>query len=138
MAFCKNGLKAVKNIIHHITDELENVIEIVTDITGKLKALEGSAAVEDIIAIIPGGHAAEAWINSAIDELTGGLNAADTLAKKIADWLDTFTTEPARNAGLFKLASLATKAGDAKPDASKGESFYDSGIQLHVMEMKNT
>lgn len=138
MAFCKGGLKAVKNIVHHITDELENVIEIVTDITGKLKALEASPAVEAIIAIIPGGHKAEAWINKAIDELTGGLNSAETLAEKIAAWLDTFDTEPAKNAGVFKLASLAAKAADTKPDASKGESFYDSAVQLHIMEEKNS
>lgn len=138
MAFCKGGLKAVKNIVHHITDELENVIEIVTNITGKLKALEASPAVEAIIAIIPGGHAAESWINAAIDELTGGLNSAETLAEKIAAWLDTFDTEPAKNAGIFKLASLASKAADTKPDASKGESFYDSAVQLHIMEEKNS
>lgn len=136
MAFCKGGLAAVKKIVHHITDELEKIIEFVTEITGKIKALEASPAVEAILAIIPGGHVAEAWFNTALDELTGGLIKADTLAEKIQAWLDSFDTEPAKNAGIFKLASLAAKAADTKPDPSKGESFYDSAVQLHVMDLK--
>lgn len=136
MPFCKGGLKAVKNIVHHITDELEKIIEVVTDITGKIKALEASPAVEAILAIIPGGSAAEAWFNTALDELTAGLIKGDTLALKIQAWLDSFDSVPAKNAGVFKLASLASKAADQQPDTGKTESFYDSAVQLHVMELK--
>lgn len=136
MPICKGGLAAVRNLVHHIDDVLEGIIAEVTTITGKIKALEASPAVSDIIAIIPGGTTAEAWFNTAIDELTGGLNSAETLAEKIVAWFDTLTTTPAKNAGVFKLASLATKAADANPAPTKTESFYDSGVQLHIMSEK--
>lgn len=135
--FCTKGLGVIKNILHHITDVLEKIIEEVTVITGKIKALEASPAVADIIAIIPGGTIYEDWFNKAIDELTGGLNQADTLANKILAWLDTLPTTPAKNAGVFKLASLAVKAADANPDPKKTESFYDSSVQLHLMSNKD-
>lgn len=137
MAICKGGLAAVRNLVHHINDVLESIIAEVTVITGKIKALEASPAVADIIAIIPGGTKYEDWFNTALDELTGGLNAGETLAQKIIAWLDTLPSIPAKNAGVFKLASLATKAADANPDPSKTESFYDSGVQLHIMSEKN-
>lgn len=136
MAFCKGGLAAVRNIVKHITSALEDVIAEITLITGKIKALEASPAVEAILALIPGGSAAEAWFNTAIDELTGVANTALSLAEKIQAWLNTLPTEAAKNAGVFKLASLATKAADASPDSEKTESFYDSAVQLHIMDQK--
>lgn len=136
MAFCKGGLAAVRNIVHHIDDDLEIVIEKVTDVTGKIKAIEQNAIVSDLIALIPNGSEIEGWLNTAIDTITGVAQETKTVADKIAAWLNTLATEPAKNAGIFKLASLAVKAADINPSTEKTESFYDSAVQLHVMTNK--
>ncbi|MEO7048952.1 MAG: hypothetical protein ABI091_26855 [Ferruginibacter sp.] len=138
MAICKGGLSVVRNLVKHITTILEDIVTEITVITGKIKDLEASPAVESIIAIIPGGSVAEAWFNAAIDELTGIANEGKTLAEKIQSWLDTLPTASAKNAGVFKLASLATKAADTVPDSTKTESFYDSAVQLHIMSEKDS
>lgn len=136
MAFCKGGLAAVRNIVKHIDDVLEKVIEEITIVTGKIKALEANPTVEAIIAFIPGGSAIEGFINKGIDELTGVVDDAKSVADKILEWLGAFKTESEKNAGVFKLASLAAKAADSKPAADKTESFYDSAVQLHIMSVK--
>lgn len=136
MAFCKGGLAAVRNIVHHITDELEKVIDEITTITGYIKALEQSPAVAVIVALIPAGSAIEGWLNTALDELANVTGTAMTFAEKLQTWLDTEPETPARNMQVWKLASLATKAADKKPEPVKTESFYDSAIQLHIMSNK--
>jgi len=136
MAFCKGGLAAVRNIVHHIDDVLEKVIDEITVITGKIKALEANPDVQAIIDMIPGGSMAEKWFNAAIDELTGIDSGIKTVAEKIVEWFDSLATVAEKNAGVFKLASLAIKAADTKPAPEKTEAFYDSCVQLHVMSTK--
>lgn len=136
MAFCTRGLGVVKDILHHITDILEKVVEEVTKYTQLIKDLEKTATVEEIVALIPGGSQAETWLNAALDELNGVVNTTDSLAIKLVAWLETFPTDLAKDGGVFKLASRAIKAGDVNQNPTKTESFYDSVVQLHVMSNK--
>ena len=131
MAFCKGALSAVRKIWNSITPELNLVISAVTKYTKLIKDLESNPTVEALIKAIPGGSEAEKWLNLALDEITGVSNEVKTLSEKISEWLATFPSEEAKNAGVFKLASVASKIGD--PAKGKSESFYDSAVQLNIM-----
>lgn len=134
--FCTKGLAVVKSVLHHITDLLEQVVEEVTKYTQLIKDLEASASVEAIVAIIPKGSQIEGWLNTALDEINGVANTAETFSVKLEAWLATFPTDLAKDGGVFKLASRAIKAGDTEQNATKTESFYDSITQLHIMSNK--
>ena len=136
MAFCKGVMHTIRQIWDKITPELETIIETVTKYTQLIKDLEKTATVETIMALFPAGAAVEAWLNAAFDELNGVTDTVKSLAEKIKEWLDAQDSTSAVNAGVFKIASLATKAADTIPDAAKTESFYDSAVQLHVMVNK--
>jgi hypothetical protein len=136
MALCKNGLSAVRDIWNKITPELEHIVEEVTTYTQKIKALEANPGVEAIVAIFPGGAAAEMWFNNAMDEIVKVADTAKTVAEKISEWLNG-KTELEANGNLFKLASVALKHADViAGNVAESESFYDSAVQLHVMVNK--
>lgn len=134
MAFCKGAMHAIRKIWDSITPVLEDIIEEITKYTKLIKDLEQSPAVEAIVKLIPAGSKIEGWLNTALDEINGAAQEGKTLAEKISEWLAEADTEPARNAKVFKLASVATKAADIETgEAAKPESFYDSAVQLHVI-----
>lgn len=136
MSICTKGLGVVRNLLHHITPVLEAVIAKITDITGKIKALEANPNVEAIVEMIPLGSEIEGYLNKGLDILTGVDNQVLTFAEKLKAWLDGFATVHEKNAGVFKLASISTKVADTVPDATKTESFYDSAVQLNIMSNK--
>ena len=136
MAFCKGALSAIKKIWNSITPELDTVISLVTKYTQLIKDLEGNPSVEVLVKLIPKGSDVEKWLNLALDEITGVKDQVKTISEKISEWLAKFPTEQAKNAGIFKLASVASKMGD--PVKGKPESFYDSAVQLRIMVNKQT
>jgi len=136
MAFCSGGLAAIRKIWNNISPELETIVEDVTAITGKIKALETNPTVEAIVAIIPAGSVIEAGLNKAIDLITGAIAVEQNVAQKITDWLNGKTTLQA-NADLLKLASTTVAQLDPAPDPNKTESTYDSIVQLRVIVDKH-
>lgn len=132
MAFCQKGWATVKDLLHHITPVLDTIISGITDITGRIKALEGTITVQALVGIIPGGSLYEAELNSAMDVLVPTLQTVGGVTDKIAAWLDGKSSLEI-NSNLVKLAAVAAKHSDAIPDAVKTESFYDAAVQIHTM-----
>lgn len=155
---CKGFVSAIRKFWNEITPELQIVINDVTAVTQKIKDLEGDATVEAIVAIIPGGSAVEAWINTALGAITGVTTEVSAVAAAITAWLNGASlttvietgnvaatipviTKPAKDMMVFKLASQAVKAADISAgtaNANKGDSFYDSAIQTHVIINQTT
>lgn len=136
MAFCAGAMATIRKIWNQITPELEKIIETVTEVTQKIKNLESDPTVEAILAIIPGASAVEGWINAGLAEITGITTEVEGLAAAITAWLNSLPTAQAKEAGIFKLASMSSKAADTT-NSSKTDSFYDSAVQLHVMVNKD-
>lgn len=134
MPFCKKGMPAIRKIVDIVTEKLEDITDEVMKYTKLIKDLEANPAVEAIIKLIPGGTKVQGWLDTAIDEYTGIKDSTLSFAEKLKEWLDAQPTEAAKNAAVFKLASLAIKAGDLEDgDEPKKESIYDSAVQLAVM-----
>lgn len=138
MSFCKGALTAVRKIWNEITPFIETVLTTITTVTGQILLLEKDPSVEAILALIPKGSEIEGWINSALNTILGLDSGAEDIIKKITAFLDALDTKAAKDAGVFKLASMATKSADApnNADGTKTDSFYDSAVQLHVMMNK--
>lgn len=139
MGFCKGALSTVRKIWLQITPILEKVIDTVLEITQALKDLAADQTVIDILTKLNVSAETRAWLNSAIDEITGIANDTRTLEEKITEWLASLPTEAARDAGVFKLASMAVKHSDIQAKSThkdKTDSFYDSAIQLSVIIKK--
>jgi len=132
MAFCKGGFGAVKSFLQKIDSVLESLINDITIVTGKIKAIEGDPTIEAIIAAIPGGSAIEGYLNDALDILFKATTEADTVDKKILEYL-TGLTPDAADGKLVKLAQVATAVADGKQHP---QSFYDTAVQVHIEGLK--
>lgn len=132
MSFCSGGFAKVKDFMHKVDDDLVSVMNKVTDVTGKIKAIEGNPTVEVIVSFIPYGTEVEGYLNKAIDLLLNGGNAALSLAQKIVAYLDGATPD-AKDGKLVKLAQVATAAADGN---QQKQSFYDTAVQVHLEGLK--
>lgn len=136
MALCEGGLAKIRDLWHHVTPELTDIITKTTEVTGKIKALEANPTVDAIVKVIPYGTEVEGWLNKGIDAVVKIEQGAKNLAEKISAWLDG-KTELESNGNLLKLANATTQAGHAETgQAVQHESFYDSAIQLHIIATK--
>ena len=135
MSLCKSGLAAIRKFYDHVTPELEAIVNDITTITGKIKALETDPTVEAIVAIIPAGSTYEAAFNKALDLIDLTANTTKTVAEKIGAWLAAKTPLEI-NADLLKLASVATSVADTVKDPIKTESFFDTLVQNSIISLK--
>lgn len=132
MPFCAGGFAKVKSFLLKISEELTTIINDITIVTGKIKAIEGDPTIEAIIAAIPAGSKIEGYLNDGLDILLKGATAAQTLDQKLIDWL-TGQTPDAKDGLLVKLASVATAIADGKQHP---QSFYDTAVQVHIEGLK--
>ena len=129
-------MKAIRKVWDEVSDDLVEVIKIVTGVTGLIKALGHSPAATAILAAVDKDNKALPWLDNAIDTFTGVTDSIKSWDEKLEALLATAETEVDKNAILLKLAALASKEGDPQPN-SKGESFYDSAVQLRIIADKN-
>ena len=132
MAFCKGGFGAVKSFLQKIDSVLESLINDITVVTGKIKAIEGDLTIQAIIAAIPYGTAIEGYLDKGLALLYTATTAADTLDKKILEWLDGELPD-AIDGKLVKLAQMSVAVGDNKQHP---QSFYDTATQVHIQGLK--
>lgn len=132
MSFCAGGFSAVKKFLQKIDDVLSTLINDITIVTGKIKALESDPTVEAIIAAIPAGSAIEGYLNSALDILFKATTEADTIDKKILEYLNSDTPD-AMDGKIVKLAQVATAVAD---NQQHPQSFYDTAVQVHIQGLK--
>lgn len=132
MAFCKGGFSAVKSFLQKIDSVLESLINDITVVTGKIKALEGNLTIQAIISAIPMGTAIEGYLNEALDILYKATVEADTIDKKILEYLNSDTPD-LQDGKLVKLAQVAVAVADGKQHP---QSFYDTATQVHIEGLK--
>ena len=124
-------MPAIKKVWNAITPVLSHIIKEVTTITAIIKNLQ------DTTGFIPQGSKAETWIETAIEEITGIIETAKPLSEKITDILNQYPTEAARDAIVFKIASLAAKTAHYQTgEQVTTQSFYDSAVQLRIIADK--
>lgn len=149
---CQGFVSVIRKFWNQVTPELQKIIADITAVTQIIKDLEGNPTVEAIVAAIPAGSAIEGWLNTALGAITGVTTEVSTVAAAITAWLNGANllhsienspagtvaplTKPAKDMMLFKLASQAAKAADIAAgtwNEHKGDSFYDDGIQTHLL-----
>lgn len=131
MFSCKGGYAKVKSFMHQVDDTLVQTMTTITDITGKIKAIEGDPTVMEIEAIIPKGSEYEATFNTAIDKLSTNVSTGLSVAERIVALLAGKTTD-AKDGDLLKLASVAT----AVQDSRYTQHTYDTAVQVHIEGLK--
>lgn len=132
MAFCKGGFSKVKDFLHKVTDTLEKLMITITDVTGKIKAIEGNPTVEAIVAAVPLASTIEGYLNAGLEALVKADSAAISFAEKLAAWLEN-ETQDAKDMKLVKLAQKATAIAD---NEQHPQSFYDTAVQVHIEGLK--
>lgn len=132
MSFCPKGVAQIKSFLDKVETLDQKLIPEITDITGKIKAVEGSPTVEAIVAIIPNGSTYENVLNTAMDKIVPALQTVGDLATKIYQWLSG-KTDLESNGNLFKLASTAVAEADGN---KQSESTYDTAVQTHIEGLK--
>lgn len=133
MSFCKGGFAKVKDFMKKVTPELEIIMGKITDVTGKIKAIEGNPLAEAIVAAIPIGSEIEGYLNKAMDIIVTGGEKVISCAEKITAWLEN-ETEAGKDMKLVKLAQVSVNIADA--DQQHSQSFYDTAVQVHIEGLK--
>lgn len=129
--FCKGGRAKVNAFMHLVDDSLISVMTTVTDVTGKIKAIEGYPTVQQIEDIIPNGHVYATVFDNAVDAVAGVVTGALTVAEKIAAAL-AGKTQDGKDGELLKIASKATAIADGRYK----QHTYDTAVQVHLEGLK--
>lgn len=144
MAFCSNGFKAAKNILHKLTDPLETIIDKVLSVSGSIMNGAAWPIIEGLIASLPGGAVIDGIIKKAVSILIDSKEALD--APDIQSVYDLFVADLAKydplkqHAILIKWASIVTSAIHAAEivagnidEQEHKESVYDSLTQMKAV-----
>lgn len=145
MAFCTHGMKAAKDILHKLTEPLENIIDSVLKLTGAIINSREWPVIQGFISQLPGGTIINAVILKAVFSLTSTREVLAAPNAEIALKLfmeDIQKLDPLhQHALLIKLASILTAAihgaeiasGNIEGEEVHSESTYDSLTQLKAV-----
>lgn len=134
MAFCNRFMGGIRKIVNQIGPKLTDIVKKITQITGTIKEVSDSPAVDLLIKLIPHGTEIQKAFIKGLEILTGVTSTTESIYEDLKNWIDSQPTEFARNKALFNLAQAASLAADtADGSKPKNAKIYEGAVYARII-----